>query len=208
MPAFGSRSFTVSGVLLSGGDWLSVVLHPTTTPVQLQTSSPVPLDVCPAGLDGGLNDSSWAPSFKFESCISLGPSANTTLPATDGASHVAFAIKAVSVGPMSPLEVSVNYTAADSFVEVIPPGTSHNYMAVSYTPLSATTGATATPANLLTPAPGYSLDVMQSGRALAQTVPCDFPTEFTACFGGVTPGERVTVQLVGQGPVVLGLAWK
>jgi hypothetical protein len=82
-------------------------------------------------------------------------------------------------------------------------------MTVTYTPLSATTGATATPVNLLTPAPGYSLDVMQSGRSLTQMEPCDFPTELTTCFGGVTPGQRVTVQLVGRGgPVVLNLAWK
>ena len=43
-------------------------------------------------------------------------------------------------------------------------------MSVSYTPRSATTGAGATPVNLLTPAPGYSLDIMQNGRALTRTV--------------------------------------
>ncbi len=84
-------------------------------------------------------------------------------------------------------------------------------MTVSYTPRSATTEAGATPINLLTPAPGYSLDVMQNGRALSQTVPCDFPTEYTSCFGGVTPQAnfRSRLQLVGQGgPVVLSLGWK
>jgi hypothetical protein len=209
-PVFGPRSFTVSGVLLSGGNWLTVGLHPTTTPVQLQASGTVPLEVCPAGLDGGLNDSSWPPSFKFESCMDLSSSAPTTLPPTDGAFHVAFAVKEVSAGSLSPLALSVNYSATDSFVEVIPPSTSsHIYMTVSYTPRSATTEASATPINLLTPAPGYSLDVMQSGRALTQAVACDFPTEFTSCLGGVTPGEPVTAQLVGQGePVVLSLAWK
>jgi hypothetical protein len=178
--------------------------------VQLQATGTVPLEVCPAGLDGGLNDSSWPPWFKFPSCINLSPSSPTTLPATDGGTHVAFAIREISAGALSPLELSVNYNATDSFVEVIPPSTtSHIYMSVSYTPHSATTEASATPINLLTPAPGYSLDVMQSGRTLTQTVACDFPTEFTSCLGGVTPGEPVAVQLVGQGgPVVLSLAWK
>ena len=209
-PVFGSRTLTVSGILLSSGNWLTVGLHPTTTPVQLHASGTTPLEACPAGLDGGLNDSSWPPGFKFQSCIDLSPSGNATLPATDGGSHVAFAIKDVSPGPLSPLAVSVTYDATDSFVEVIPPATSsQTYLTVSYTPTSATTGATDTPINLLTPAPGYSLDVMQAGRALNQMVPCDFPTELTSCFGDVTPGQAVSAQLVGHGgPVVLNLAWK
>jgi hypothetical protein len=210
VPVFGTRTLAVSGVMLSGGNWLTIGLHPTTTPVQLHASSTTPLEVCPAGLDGGLNDSSWPAWFRFPSCMNLSPSAMTALPATDGATHVAFAIKAVSPGPMVPLDVSVTYNATDSFVEVIPPATtSQTYMTVAYTPLSATTGATDTPINLLTPAPGYSLDVMQAGRALTQMAACDFPTELTSCFRGVTPGQSVSVQLVGHGgPVVLNLAWK
>jgi len=210
LPVFGTRTFTVSGVLLSGGNWLTVGLHPTTTPVQLKASGATPLEVCPAGLDGGLDDSSWPPLFKFQSCMHLSPSVMATLPATDGETHVAFAIKEISPGPLSPLQVSVTYNATDSFVEVIPPATtSQMYMTVSYTPLSATTGVTATPINLLTPAHGYSLDVMQDGRALTQMELCDFPTELTSCFGGAIPGQPVAVQLVGRGgPVVLNLAWK
>ena len=209
-PVFGSRTLTVSGVLLSSGNWLTVGLHPTTTPVQLHASATSPLEVCPAGLDGGLDDSSWPPEFKFQSCIDLSPSGNATLPATTGGNHVSFAIKAISPGPLSPLQLSVTYSATDSFVEVIPPATSsQTYLTVSYTPLSATTGATDTPINLVTPAPGYSLDVMQAGQALNQMVACDFPTELTSCFGDVTPGQAVSVQLVGRGsPVVLSLAWK
>jgi hypothetical protein len=209
-PVFGSRTLTVSGVLLSSGNWLTVGLHPTTTPVQLHASATSPLEVCPAGLDGGLDDSSWPLGFNFQSCINLSPSGNATLPATSGGYHVAFAIKDVSPSPLSPLEVSVTYSATDSFVEVIPPATtSQTYLTVSYTPLSATTGATDTPINLLTPAPGYSLDVMQAGRALNQMAACDFPTELSSCFGDVTPGQAVSVQLVGRGsPVVLSLAWR
>ena len=99
----------MSGVLLSGGNWLTVGLHPTTTPVQLHASSTVPLEVCPAGLDGGLNDSSWPPSSKFGSCMDLSSSGPTTLPPTNGGFHVAFAIKELSAGPLTPLAVSVTY---------------------------------------------------------------------------------------------------
>jgi hypothetical protein len=108
------------------------------------------------------------------------------------------------------LRLTVDYSATDSFVEVIPPQTTSNtYMTVSVTPRSATVAASVNPINALTPAAGYSLDLMQAGRALSQMVSCDFPTELTSCFGGVVPGEPVAVQVVGQGPpVVLNLGWK
>jgi hypothetical protein len=210
LPAFGARSFTVSGAVLSGGNWLTVGLHPTTTPVRVQASASAALEVCPAGLDGGLNDSSWPPWFKFPTCVSL-PKSGTMLPATDGGTHVAFALKAASASAsFVNLVLTVSYIATDSFVEVIPPTTSsHAYLTVTYTPRSTTTGAEATPVNSLTSAPGYSLDVMQGGRTLSESVPCDFPTELTTCLGGVVPGIRVEAQLVGQGStVVLSLAWK
>jgi hypothetical protein len=148
--------------------------------------------------------------FKFPSCMDLSPSTVTTLPATDGGYHVAFAVKAVSPSAASPLALTVTYDATDSFVEVLPPATTGNItVTVSYTPHSATTGATATPVNRLTPAPGYALHVRQGGRALIHMVACDFPTELSSCFGGVAPGQPVEVQLTGHGdPVLVNLAWR
>lgn len=211
LPPFGTRAFTVSGILLSGGDWLTVGLHPTTAPVEVQASASTPLEICPAGLDGGVDDSSWPPWFKFPSCEVLSAAGTVSLPPTDGATHVAFAIKAQSASaPLSSLRLTVDYSATDSFVEVIPPQTTSNtYMTVSLTPRSATVAASVNPISALTPAAGYSLDLMQAGRALSQMVSCDFPTELTSCFGGVVPGDPVAVQVVGQGlPVVLNLGWK
>lgn len=211
LPPFGTRTFTVSGILLSDGDWLTVGLHPTTAPVEVQASASTPLEVCPAGLDGGLNDSSWPPSFKFPNCEALNAAGTVSLPPTDGGYHVAFAIKAQSASaPLSSLRLTVDYSATDSFVEVIPPQTTSNtYMTVSVTPRGATVAASATSINALTPAAGYSLDLMQPGRALSPAVSCDFPTELTSCFGGVVPGDPVAIQVVGQGPpVVLNLGWK
>jgi hypothetical protein len=211
LPLFGTRAFTVSGILLSSGDWLTVGIHPTTAPVEVQAFASTPLEVCPAGLDGGLNDSSWPPWFAFSSCEVLSAAGTVSLPPTDGATHVAFAIKAQSPSaPLSSLRLTVNYSATDSFVEVIPPQTTSNtYMTVSVTPGSGTVAASINPVNALTPAAGYSLDLMQAGRALSQVVSCDFPTELTSCFGGVVPDDPVAVQVVGQGPpVVLNLGWK
>jgi hypothetical protein len=210
VPVFGARTMTVSGVSLSDGSWLTVGLHPTTAPVELQATGGTRLEVCPAGLDGGLNDSSWPPWFKFPSCVTFDPSSVAILPVTDGITHVAFAIKAISPSVSSAVSLTVTYSATDSFVEVIPPTTtSQTNMTVSYTPLSATMGATVTPVNLITPAPGYSLHVVQTGRPITQMAPCDFPTEISSCFGGVTPGQQLAVQLVGDGgPVVLNLGWE
>jgi len=210
-PPFGTRAFQVSGILLSGGDWLTVGLHPTTAPIAIQASASAPLEVCPAGLDGGLNDSSWPSWFKFPSCEVLSATGTISLPPTDGTTHVAFAIKAQSASaPLGALRLTVDYSATDSFVEVIPPQTTSNtYMTVSVTPHSATVAASINPINAVTPAAGYSLDLMQAGRALSQIASCDFPTELTSCFGGVVPGGPVAVQVVGQGaPVVLNLGWK
>src|SRR3954462_4311355 len=51
----GERSFSVSGAVLASSDWLTVGLHPTTAPIKVKASGAVPLEVCPAGLDGQLD---------------------------------------------------------------------------------------------------------------------------------------------------------
>ena len=132
-----------------------------------------------------------------------------TLPATDGLTHVAFAVKPISGPAVVPLTLTVNYTPTDSFVEVIPPdGQVQTAMTVTYTPGSETTGAEVTPVNSVNPAPGFTLVVSQAGRSLTQRAICDFPSELS-CVGGVTPGEPVTARLSGPaGPVILNLAWK
>ena len=158
-----------------------------------------------------MNDSSWPPWFKFSTCEVLSAAGTVSLPPTDGATHVAFAIKDQSAGaPLSSLKLTVDYSATDSFVEVIPPQTTSNtYMTVSVTPRSSTVAASINPVNALAPAAGYSLDLMQAGHDLAQRVSCDFSTELTSCFGGVVPDDSVAIQVVGQGsPVVLKLGWK
>lgn len=209
VPLPATRSFTVSGAVLTSGSWLTVGLHPTTAPVQLTASATTLLEVCPAGLDGGLTDSSWPPWFKFSACLQLSSAGVATLPATDGLTHVAFAIRPVSDVATVALTLTVNYTPTDSFVEVIPPRDgSQTAIAVTYSPGSDTTGALATPVNSIYPAPGYTLVLSQAGRSLSQPAVCDFPSEI-ACVGGVSPNEPITARLTGPvGSVVLNLAWK
>lgn len=206
VPAIGPRSFAVSGVTLVWGNWLTIGLHPTTAPVTLQANTAASLEVCPAGLDGGLTDSSWPSFFKFTSCLAM-PADTATLPPTDGDTHVAVAIRSTGSTPVA-LAVTVDYAAADTFVEVIPPRSASTSLRVTYTPRTTTTGATVSPAGLVTPAPGYSLVITQAGRTLSTAAPCDFPTEAQECVGNVTPGQPAQVQLAGTGSqVVLYLAW-
>ena len=204
-----TASFSVEGTVLTSGSWLTVGLHPTTAPIQLRASAGTPLEVCLAGLDGGLSDSTWPPWFKFPSCMALSSTGAATLPATDGSTHVAFAVKAMTGPAVVPLTLTVNYTPTDSFVEVIPPGGgSLTAMNVTYTPESETTGAQDTPVNSVNPAPRFTLVVSHARRSLTQSAMCDFSSELP-CVGGVTPGEPITARLSGPaGPVVLSVAWK
>jgi hypothetical protein len=207
-PIVGSRTFTVSGVTLAGGNWLTIGLHPTTASIELHATTSEQLEVCPAGLDGSLTDSSWPSFFKFPTCIPM-TSGNATLPPTDGGTHVAFAVKAPSSTAPSALTLSIQYVASDGFVEVIPPSNASTSLTVSYTPLSSTTSATVSPAGLVTPAPGYTIVISQDGRVLSQAAPCDFPTEATQCVDGVTPGQLAQVHIAGPGSqVVLYPSWK
>jgi hypothetical protein len=209
IPPIGPRSFVVSGAVLAGGNWLTVGLHPTTAPVQLHASSAAQLEICPAGLDGSLTDSSWPPFFHFPGCVAM-PAGSATLPPTDGNTHVAVAIKTTTVSVPVSLTLTVDYSATDTFVEVIPPSGEPTSLTVTYTPLSSTTAATVTPVILVTPAPGYTLTISQAGRPLTAEAPCDSPTELETCVGGVAPGEPAEVHVSGPGsqPVVLSPAWK
>jgi len=210
-PVYGIRSFTIDGVTVSGTTWLTIGLSPTTVPVALQVTGGALAEVCPAGLDGGLLDSSWPASSGFRGCLRLSPTGAGTLPPAPVATHVAFAVKTVSAtAPPGPLAVTVTYSAADSFVEVVPPTTTTNpLVTASYTPSSTTTVAVATPVHGIALAPGYFVNVTQGGPPLTQAVHCDFPTVLTLCLGGIAPGQPVQAQLVGHGgPVVLNLAWK
>jgi hypothetical protein len=201
-PTIGPRTFAVTGVTLAGGNWLTVGLHPTTAPVELHASATAQLEVCPAGLDGGLIDSSWPSFFKFPSCIPM-TSGVATLPPTDGDTHVAFAIKATTAVAPVALTLTVDYAATDTFVEAIPPSSASTSLTLTYTPRTSTTAASVSPAGLVTPAPGYTITISQAGRILSQPAPCDFPTEAQECVGGVTPGELTEVHIAGPGSQVV-----
>jgi hypothetical protein len=205
----GERSIAVSGAVLSGGDWLTIGLHPTAAPIRLTASGSAPLEVCPAGLDGQLNDSSWPPWSHFPSCIGLGPSGATPLPATDGAAHVSFAIKAATSAARTRVAVTVDYTAVDSFFEASSPADApRTDLSVTYEPRSSTTAALATPVDLASPAPGYRVVLTQGGRSLTSAANCDFPTELEGCVA-VTARKPVVVRLTGpRGRVTLEAAWK
>lgn len=205
----GPRAFSVDGVSLPAGAWLTVGLHPTTAPVRVDIAGTVqPLDVCPAGLDGSLTNSSWPSFFKFPSCVPM-TDGSAVLPETDGNTHVAFAIKAVSATDPLTFSLGVSYVATDAFVEVIPPRAASTDLSMIFTPLSSTTSVTVSPAGLVTPAPGFAVGISQAGRSVNTPQPCDFPTEADSCTGPVNPGQPTDVHIVGPGSnVVIYPAWK
>jgi len=208
VPIIGQRTFSVTGVTLAGGNWLTVGLHPTTAPVQLHASAAVQLEVCPAGLDGGWTDSSWPSSFNFPSCIPMS-GGSATLPPTNGGTHIAFAVKTTVTSAPVELALTVDYSASDTFVEVIPPSAASTSLTISYTPESSTTDATVSPAGLVTPAPGYAVDISQAGRVVSNSEACDFPTEAGGCLGPVAPGQLIEVRVAGPGSqVVIYPSWK
>jgi hypothetical protein len=207
-PVIGQRTFSVTGVTLTDSDWLTVGLHPTTAPVQLHASAAVQLEICPAGLDGSLTDSSWPSFFNFPSCIPMTDDF-ATLPATNGGTHVAFAIKTATSSAPVEVALTVDYAASDTFVEVIPPSATSTNLTVTYTPESSTIDATVSPAGLVTPAPGYTVDISQDGRVVSTLEACDFPTEAGGCMGPVTPGQLIEVHVAGPGShVVIYPSWK
>jgi hypothetical protein len=120
--------------------------------------------------------------------------------------HVGFAVRSDS--PQIVARLTIDYAAADSFVEVIPPP--HTDATIVFTPTSATVGAHAYGLPGFRGPAGIRLTLRQSGRALARTTPCDFPSEID-CVGDVTSGEPVTVtmhQARERDRTALLLAWK
>jgi hypothetical protein len=81
-----------------------------------------PLEVCPANLDGTISASgSWPASSKFVSCLPLDGAGGAALPASDGNSHVAFALRPLAKALSASVRLTVSYSPADTFVAVIPP---------------------------------------------------------------------------------------
>jgi hypothetical protein len=211
-PMFGARKFAITGAAISATSWLTVALHPTTAPIQLQAVASTPLEVCPANLDGTINGSgSWPAAFHFPSCEPLDSSGAATLPATDGNFHVAFALRPIAAGVTTSPDVTVDYTATDSFVAVLPPVAAGGLdLTTTYTPGSSTTAVKVSPPGQVTPAPGFTTSVSQMGVSLAGSGPCDFATELTSCVDGVMPGQPLNVTVTGPPAETadISLAWK
>jgi hypothetical protein len=210
----GPRQFTITGASASFANWLTVELHPTTEPIRLQAMSTSPLEVCPANLDGTISATgSWPASSNFVSCLRLDSAGGAALPASDGNSHVAFALRPLEKAFSASLTLTVSYTAADTFVAAIPPtGNGNVDMTVTYVPGSSTTGAVVSPEAMAdtVAAPGFVVTAAQADRTLRSPSACDFPTELSGCIGEVVPGTPLSIHVSGPGTakVTLSLAWK
>jgi hypothetical protein len=210
----GPHDFTITGASVSSTNWLTVKLHPTTVPIQVQATSLSPLEACPANLDGTIsNSSSWPPAFGFTSCIPFNGAGEATLPQSSGGFHLAFAVRPLDPAAIALVTLNVNYSATDTFVAILPPSAEGNVtMTVTYVPLTSTTGASVSPAGMAdtVQAPGFSVTVTQGGLTLSSPTACDFATEADGCLGGVVPNQPVSVHVGGPGTskVELALAWQ
>lgn len=126
-----------------------------------------------------------------------------------GSAHVAFAIRSPDRSGSVAVEISLTYTAADSFVEIIPPAGGADATTVTFTPRSSTVGAQVFLMPGFEPALDIAVSVSQQHGALTLAWPCDFGSEID-CVGGVAPDQSVTVSLTGGGSnerVALFVAW-
>lgn len=141
----GKRVFSIQNVALAAGESLTIALHPTEVPIGVAVSATMPLDACPADLDGGVvpvGSHSWPSGSGFMTCLPLDASGRIALPSTNSRSyHVAFALRARASGTVR--SVVINYSYEDAFLEVVPPPGRADGMTVSFTPLSSTVGVDA-----------------------------------------------------------------
>ena len=206
---FGERTFQIHGVRPAEGTWLTIGLHPGLTPVQIRVTPVSAIEVCPASLEGGIGTAagSWQ---HFPSCKHVDASGRVQLPATDGDTHVAFAVRALNARQGPIVDVSVSYEAKDSFVEIVPPEVVTARTSVTFTPHSSTAGAHAYSVPGYGEAPETVISMSQDGRFLRTVAHCDFGSEI-GCDGGVTPNQPVTVLFANtnsaRGKFAFFVAW-
>lgn len=191
----GPRTFELETANLPTGMWLTVALHPSAMPVSVHVSPSDATQICPATLDGDIGPpaASWEPTRAFDKCRPPGRSGSVELPAPDGKSHVAFAIRSSASRPRL-LEVQVSYSAVDSFVLVTAPRGSG--VTASLTPQTRTVGVAVygMPGYHAATATGTAVTVRQARRMIGRPESCDFGSEI-GCVGPVTHGQTVTISV-------------
>jgi hypothetical protein len=204
---FGTRTFEISGVWFRGNGALLVGLHPDSRPVRVRVLPASAIELCPASLDGriGAAGTPWR-GFGFASCKQPDSLGVATLPPTNGYSHVVFALRASA---SRRINISVSYSAVDSFVMVTPPrGTG---LDVTFTPRMAFVGAHAFVIPGFGPATSAKIIVSQGGvSAAAIAGDCNFASEIE-CTAKVTPNTATIAGMTAPSEanltVALYVAW-
>jgi hypothetical protein len=106
--------------------------------------------------------------------------------------------------------VVLDYSRADTFLEVLPPVGRVVDLLVTFTPGTSTVAAEAFFVPSYQAAARSQLAVRQGGETLGTEASCDFPSEIS-CLGGASPNEEVSVRLRHPGAtdqqVALYLSW-
>ena len=205
----GATSVVIAGISLRAGQQIAVAFHPAAVPVVLASSADG-LEICAVDNDGlaSAESPAWPAAPRATGCAALAESKPVGLRATDGVSHVTFAVRAVD--DVESTEVTVTYVQADSFFGVLPQPGVLVEMSVRVTPTAQ--AVLAVPFDF----PSYatsavtSLSVTQADTPVTAATPCDFASELNECLGPVQAGVPVDIRIhqAGNGaPQIVYLAW-
>jgi hypothetical protein len=202
LPAWSRRTFAIH-VVLERGAAVAVGIHPNPEPISVKVSPPLPAELCAASVtDGTIDDQA--------SCVAVDAAGRASTPPTNGAVHIAFAVRARSSRAVQ-VSVIVRYAAEDPFVLVVPPVGSVNGMSVDFTPRTATAGANAYLLPGYRPAPAIYLTMRQAGRLMHDPRPCDFLAEID-CLGRVQANQPTVISAAARaattGKAALYIVWQ
>lgn len=208
----GARSLELHSIELDPNESVALALHPTAAPVTISSSNP-DLEICPATLDGELDNTggSWPSVSGFTDCRPLDKSGLAALPSTGG--HVAFLMRPRDQRASRVNQLTVTYDAQDQFLVVFPPSLASGDAGsqVLITP-SRSSLIVAQPYLF----PGYRaadavrVEVTQGDRTIRALDRSDLRTDGQP-YGPVKVDELVAVQMYNDSPQVvrpgLTLAW-
>ena len=211
-----TRTVVVGSLALDAGEVLTLALHPSAAPIQLQARAGLELEACPGLLDGGVpapGASSWPSWTGFHACLDFGSDGSLTLPSTGvDTFHLAFLVQGRDAGRAHVARLEITYTPGDGYFEVLPPPIDPGARGprVSVTPAaSMTVGAQAYGINRGR-ARNVAVEVRQCGLSVPPTDDAP-PGGAAQAYGPVRLGSTVRVTSENRGTRVarvrIAIAW-
>jgi hypothetical protein len=202
-PPGAARTVVLCGIDLAGDAVLGVDAHPTAAPVTLRSAASG-IEACPPR--GSLLLGGWPGALGFDECRAV-DARGVTLPATTGAEHVGWELRAAPGATVADAAVTVAYAHADRHFVVVPPAGARDVTVVFRPARAGTVGASALDGIGGLAAGGAGVRVEQFGAVLAEDPDApgagiQGPRRFT-----VTIGAPVRASVGGRGAAML-LEWE